>query len=199
VIPSWRTKTPPTNRKVSIPISVHKSSSPQPRPAPSASSRTIWDTPDDRPSSAMSQNQCLPPLRNHFSFIPKADTKPGAITPTCVNINTRPSRSPNRAKGFIKEHPVPVPVRDGNTFAHDRSQSIPRENSALPECYNSFQKSQVPNATGAKPKERTPLKSCLKSESCSNSLARTSKTRSKSPSSRDSPAKQNVNFKQESK
>jgi hypothetical protein len=147
----------------------------------------------------MAQNQQLPPPTTHFSFLPKADTKPGAITPTRVNISTRPSRSPNRAKGFIKEDHVPAPVRDGNLFAHDRSQSMPRENSAWPECYNSFQKIQGQNTTGAKPKESTPLKSCLKSESRSNSLARTSKTRSKSPLSRDSPAKQNVNFKQESK
>jgi hypothetical protein len=53
------------------------------------------------------------------------------------------------------------------------------------------------NTTGAK--ESTPLKSCMKSESRSNSLAQTSKTKSKSRSSRDSPAKKNVNFKQESK
>ena len=38
---------------------------------------TIWDTPDDCPRSEISQNQCLPPSTNHFSFIPKVDTKPG--------------------------------------------------------------------------------------------------------------------------
>merc|ERR1712106_397067 len=74
---------------------------------------------------------------------------------------------------------------------------MPRESSAWPECYNSFQKLQGQCSTGVKSKESTPLKSCLKSESRSNSLARTSNTRSKSPSTRESPAKQNVNFKQE--
>ena len=135
--------------------------------------------------------------QHQTSGILKADRKLGAIAPTRINISKRPSRSPTRAKGLIKEDPVQV--RDGNTCAHERSQSMPRENSAWPECYNSFQKMQGQNTTGARPKESTPLKSCLKSESRSNSLARTLKTRSKSPLSRDSPAKQNVNFKQESK
>ena len=200
VIPSWRTNTPPINRRASNPLSsvnTNRSPSPHVKEASSTSSRTIWDPPNDRPHSALSHNQHVLPPKNHFSFVPKADTKPGAITPTRVNIRSRPSRSSTKAKSAFMDD-LGSEKQDSHKDFHYRTQSMPTDRQEWPECYNSFHKLQGQCATGAKPKESTPLKSCLKSDSRSNSLARASKTRSKSPSSRASPAKQNVNFKQES-
>eukprot|EP00092_Neocalanus_flemingeri_P046335 GFUD01052103.1.p1 GENE.GFUD01052103.1~~GFUD01052103.1.p1 ORF type:complete len:346 (+),score=85.00 GFUD01052103.1:144-1040(+) len=145
----------------------------------------------------MPHNQSFPTAANHFSFIPKADTKPGAITPIRVNVSTRASRSATKTKGSNIE--APESLRERPKSSYDRSQSMPRQNNVWPQCYNSFQKLQGQNATGLKEKESTPLKSCLKSESRSNSLARTSNTKGRSPSSRESPAKQNVNFKHDTK
>jgi len=202
VIPSWRTSTPPASRKVSVPINVnkivHKSSMPRPRPVSSSSPRTIWDPPatTENPSkSSISQYQAFSTPSTHFSFLPKADTKPGSITPTIVNVSTRTSRSAIKEKRSNIE-----PAESSRAHSNEkpeRSKSMPRQNTEWPQCYNSFQKIQGQSVTGVKQKESTPLKSCLKSDSRSNSLARTSQTRSKSPSRRESPAKQNVNFKQE--
>jgi len=191
VIPSWRTSTPPVHRKSSTPnMFPNKRSS-----SPSGATRTIWDPPNEHADGVLAKNHHILSPKPHFSFVPKAETKPGAITPNFVTISTRPSRSSKKTKStLIEDSKVENEVINN---VPSRSQSMPRNQTEWPECYNSFHKIQSQSTTGAKPKESTPLKSCLKSDSRGNSLTRNSKTRSKSPSSRASPAKQNVNFKQE--
>jgi len=198
VIPSWRTPTPPSSKKVTVANNVQKSFynsvTPRPRPVSSSSPRTIWDSPEtveNRSNSSLSQYKTIPTPSTHFSFLPKADTKPGSITPIIVNVSTRTSRSAIKEKRSNKE---PSEV---SSLKPERSKSMPKQNTEWPQCYNSFNKIQGQNVTGVTQKESTPLKSCLKSDSRSNSLGRTSKIGSNSPSTRESPATQNVIFKQE--
>ena len=204
VIPSWRTQTPPSSRKLPVANNVQKSFynsvTPRPRPVSSSSPRTIWDSPEtveNRSNSSLSQYKTIPTPSTHFSFLPKADTKPGSITPTIVNVSTRTSRSAIKEKRSNIE-----PAESSRAHSNEkpeRSKSMPKQNTEWPQCYNSFNKIQGQNVTGVTQKESTPLKSCLKSDSRSNSLGRTSKIGSNSPSARESPATQNVIFKQEGK
>jgi len=193
VIPSWRATTPTVNRRASTTRnSLVINRSPSPHLASSTTARTIWDPPDEEPHSALSYNQHISSPANYFSFVPKVETKPGAIMPTCVNIKPPiPSSIKPKSNGIDDS-------LTGQEVCEEylsRSNSLPRTKTDWPESYNSFQKIQSYSSTGARSKESTPLKSCLKLDSRSNSLGRAS--RSKSPSSRASPAKQNVNFKQE--
>ena len=195
MIPSWRATTPTVNRRASTTRnSLVINRSPSPHLASSTTARTIWDPPDEEPHSALSYNQHISSTTNHFSFVPKVETKPGAIMPTCVTIKPPIQSSIKPKSNGIDDSLTGQEVCEEYL---SRSNSLPRTKTDWPESYNSFQKIQSYSSTGARSKESTPLKSCLKLDSRSNSLGRAS--RSKSPSSRASPAKQNVNFKQERK
>merc|ERR1719431_1145627 len=90
VIPSWRTSTattPSVHRGASTPrSSIIVNRSPSPHGTSSTTARTIWDPPNKQPHCALSHNQHILSPTNHFSFVPKVETKPGAIIPTSVSI-----------------------------------------------------------------------------------------------------------------
>lgn len=187
IIPSWRENITPVQGRT------HNSSETVNRDFSSlqyipSSPRTIWDPPHEGPSSLLTQDKETLSAKKHFSFLPKTETKPGAIKPARVTIGHWPSCTSDKE---VKE--------DQHGKSNYKSLSMHRNQPEWPECYNSFHKLQGQNSTFSKSKESIPLKSCLKANFRSNSLPRTFKTKWKHSTDESSSPRQNVNFKQNRK
>jgi len=168
VIPSWKRKSPAETKMEILPTSFQLSEGTSKSKYP----RTIWDNP-----SQSNENDRFPPESN---------IKPTQPVPEPVNVSSRPSRSPTKARS----------ANQRSVTLLGRSQSAPRQEVSWPECYNSFQKLQEKVKTESSSKGTPYLKSCLKLESRSSSLGRSIRPDSKASSRGGSPAKQSVIFKQ---
>eukprot|EP00092_Neocalanus_flemingeri_P033900 GFUD01036864.1.p1 GENE.GFUD01036864.1~~GFUD01036864.1.p1 ORF type:complete len:1534 (+),score=418.92 GFUD01036864.1:96-4697(+) len=189
VTPSWRSPTPPPQmgsfrNSTSNPNISNTNASRQPiLPTPTPS--TIWDIPSTNgpkyeptpvgqlSSSSDSKPQYFPTKSaTHFSFVPKAETKPGAITPAYVKSSPKLVR-PSFRSVPIEKSEASVPLETDfplQTENNARSTSVPR-------IINN--QSNINSSVFTSEETR---KSCLKSEKASL-VSHPTKNRSQSPSS----------------
>lgn len=93
----------------------------------------------------------FPTTANHFSFLPKPETKPGYITPTYVSSSPRTARSSARTVPIVQQTQQTQPQASPQTSAHQTSQSRPDIGQSKPSGGVSVRNVPINQTDGSRP------------------------------------------------